>query len=202
MTTSPTTEATSKLAQVAKATKRCQKCDKAKPISDFAVARNSADGIQSWCKKCVTATELARRALLRDAFGTTDVVSIPAASRLLGCPEQDVRDLIARGEVRSIDAGQGSMTAIRMPKADVLDVLAKQTQPEAPIDGAAPPAPDPAPAPADDDAEEPVDVTAAWSKLDWAIGRLEGAAMFDDRLRSLAEPIVDAVDDLARLLRT
>jgi len=59
-------------------TKKCCRCGRVKPVSEFPTAKNTSDGIWSWCLVCKRAYQLKSKVVLRPQ-GT------PGYRRCLGC---------------------------------------------------------------------------------------------------------------------
>lgn len=210
--TTTTKPATSKLAQVAKLQKTCLgPCQKMRPAADFATASNRPDGLQTWCRDCVRASERIRAQRL-EAFGETDAMKLAEAALMLGVPQYRVKKMCERGELRCVDIGTSGSVFWRISRTHVLELLAAQQTTDGTVVDGQPIDDTPAEAQPTDDAAEvaatgggrDIDaaLVAALSKMDWAVGRLDGAAMFDERLRPIADPIIDALGDLSALLRS
>lgn len=50
-----------RVAAETRATKRCTKCGEAKVVGEFGVKRKSPDGLQEWCRSCMSAYHRERR---------------------------------------------------------------------------------------------------------------------------------------------
>ena len=135
MTTAPKA-ATSKLAQVAKLQKTCLgPCGKMRPAQDFAIASNRPDGLQTWCRDCVRASERIRSQRL-EAFGETDAMKLAEAALMLGVPQYRVKKMCERGELRCVDIGTSGSVFWRISRTHVLELLAaQQTTDGTDIDG-------------------------------------------------------------------